>query len=96
MSQLADLYHSSEKQRPKEARGIPLRATDFWDREHTFNDGFKPGQDKLDPSRFTPEARDHFNTQRNSLTPPASYDPINPLHRHTPDSPFFNPGAPTA
>ena len=49
MSNLADLYDSSDKQRPKESREkIPGGSTDFWDREHKFHDGFKTGREKGD------------------------------------------------
>ncbi|KKM92341.1 hypothetical protein LCGC14_1219360 [marine sediment metagenome] len=93
MSNLTDLYGNSDKKRPKESREkIPGAATDFFDREHKFHDGFKTGRTKGDNPQFTEEGLDHYNTEKDELTPPESFDPSTPLHRYTPDTPFFNPG----
>ena len=93
MSNLVDLYNDSDKQRPKESRErIPGGGTDFFDREHRFHDGFKTGREKGDQPQFTEEGLDHYNTDKGELTPPESFDPSFPLHRYTPETPFFNPG----
>lgn len=93
MSNLADLYNSSDKQRPKESREkIPGGGTDFFDREHKFHDGFKTGREKGDKPQFTEEGLDHYNTEKAKLTPPESFNPEFPLHRNTPENPFFDPG----
>ncbi len=89
MSELVDLYNTTDKKRPKESReGIPLSETDFWDREHRFHDGFTVGRKKGDEPKFTDKALDHYNTQVNDLTTPESFDPSLPLHRYTPETPF--------
>ena len=94
MSDLVDLYNSSDKQRVKESRErIPLVGTDFFDREHKFHDGFKVGRTQNDKPQFTAEAFEFFHTKVTELTPPDSYDPAFPLHRYTPETPFNNPGA---
>ena len=55
MSDLVDLYNSSDKQRVKESRErIPLGETDFFDREHKFHDGFKGGRTQNDKPQFLP------------------------------------------
>lgn len=89
MSDIVDLYNTSDKQRVKESRErIPLQGTDFWDREHKFHDGFTVGREQNDKPKFTIEALDHYNTEVNELTPPESFDPSLPLHRYTPENPF--------
>ena len=95
MSQLTDLYESSEEQRPKESREqIPGGAVDFFDREHAVQKGFKTGQKRGSPSSFTPEAQDQYNKEKDELTPPESFDASKPLHRYTPENSFFSPGQP--
>jgi len=96
MSQLVDLYNKSPKPRVAEARLIPKEATDFFDREHKIADGFTPGEKKGDPTQFTDAAQQEYNAEVGSLTPPASYNPTFPLHRYTPETPFFDPGQPKA
>lgn len=93
MSQLVDLYNTTDKKRPKEARDlIPKAETDFFDREHKYSDGFSVEQKKLSPTRYTENAQNHYETEKEELTPPRSYDPSAPLHRYTPDTPFYNAG----
>lgn len=96
MSNLIDLYNTSDKLRPQQSRDrIPLGETDFFDREHVNTDGFTVGQKKLSPTQFTAEGLDGYNTEKNELTPPESFDPTEPLHRYTPENPFYNPGQST-
>lgn len=96
MSQLIDLYNSSDKLRPQQSRDrIPLQGTDFFDREHVNADGFTVARKKLSPTEFTAEGLDGYNTEKNELVPPESFNPAEPLHRYTPENPFFNPGQST-
>ena len=93
MSNLVDLYNSTDKQRPKESRErIPLQGTDFWDRRHDDADGFTVQQKKGSPTQFTPKGLDGYNTEKNELVAPPSYNNSFPLHRYTPENPFFSPG----
>lgn len=93
MSNLVDLYNTTDKQRPKESRDrIPLAETDFWDREHNDADGFTVQRRKGDPTQFTEDAQNEYHTDKNELVPPESFNPEFPLHRYTPENPFFNPG----
>ena len=94
MSQLTDLYENSDKQRPAEARQIPGRETDMFDREHEFSNGFEVGKKKASPTSFKPKALEEYNTQKADLTPPESFDTSKPLHRYTPENKFYNPGGP--
>lgn len=93
MSNLIDLYNTSDKLRPLQSRTqIPLGETDFFDREHVHADGFNVGQKKLSPTKFTTEGLDGYNTEKNDLVPPESFSPTEPLHRYTPENPFYDPG----
>jgi len=94
MSNLVDLYENSKKKRVEEAREIPSRETDYFDREKEFATGFKAGKKKLDPTDYTEKGLDQYNEDRNDLTPPESFDASQPLHRYTPETPFYDPGAP--
>jgi hypothetical protein len=94
MSNLIDLYNKSTKQRIVEARQIPGRETDFWDRQHDFSDGFTVGRERGDSSEFNEKGLNRFDSQVTSLVPPESFNPEQPLHRYTPETPFYNPGAP--
>jgi hypothetical protein len=94
MSQLVDLYNTSDKKRPKESRErIPKAETDYFDREHKFSDGFSVEQKRFSPTNYTEAAQDHYQTEVENLTPPQSYDPAEPLHRYTPETPFHDAGA---
>lgn len=96
MSQLVDLFNSSQKPRVAEARQIPKEETDFFDREHKIADGFTTGLKKGDPTQFKEAGLNEYDSQVASITPPPSYDPKTPLHRFTPKTPFYNPGQPKA
>jgi len=95
MSQLVDLYNSTKKLRPMEARTlIPGGGTDFFDRDHKFAEGFTVGRDQLSPTEFTEAAQQEYNTEKANFVPPLSYDPATPLHRYTPETPFAPAGQP--
>jgi hypothetical protein len=94
MSQLVDLYNKSQKPRVVEARQIPHEATHFFDREGHVNKGFVTGEKQGDPTAFSQAALNEYDTEVKNLTPPPSFDPQQPLHRYTPETPFFNPGQP--
>lgn len=93
MSNLVDLYNTTDKIRPADSRErIPLQGTDFWDREKKDAKGFSVDQDRSSPTQFTQGAQDQYNTEKDDLTPPESFNPEFPLHRFTPENPFFRPG----
>lgn len=95
MSNLVDLYNSSDKQRPADSRErIPLEETNFFDETNQDAKGFTVQQKQLDPTQYTEKAQDQYNTEKDDLTPPESYNPEFPLHRYTPENSFFDPGAP--
>ena len=96
MSNLVDLYNTSDKLRPKQSREqIPGGAVDFFDREHKVADGFTVGDKKGDPTKFV-AAPHAYEDQVNDLVPPESFNASLPLHRYTPTTPFYNPGAPSS
>lgn len=90
MSNIVDLYNKSTKPRVVAARQIPQEATDFFDREHKIADGFTTGVKKGDETQF--KALDEYDEKVQELTPPESFDPQQPLHRYTPETPFYDPG----
>jgi len=94
MSQLVDLYEKSDKPRVAEARQIPHKETDMFDREHEFANGFKTGKQQLSPSDYTEKGLDQYSEEKSELTPPPSFNSSEPLHRYTPENSFYNPGAP--
>ena len=93
VSILVDLYENSEEQRPAEARQIPGRETDMFDREHEFSNGFEVGKKKASPTSFKTKALEEYDTEKADLTPPESFDTSKPLHRYPPENKFYNPGA---
>lgn len=94
MSNLVDLYNKTDKQRPADSRDrIPKEETDFFDQTKQDATGFSVGQEKLDPTQYTIQAQDKYNTEKSELTPPDTYNSEFPLHRYTPENSFFNPGA---
>ena len=95
MSNIIEIYKTFEKLRVKQAREIPGRETDFFDREHTYADGFTTGRTKGSPTQFTPRGLDHYNEEKSNLTPPESFDATKPLHRYTPENSYYKPGDPS-
>jgi len=93
MSNLTDLYNESSKQRPSEAKQIPGQETDMWDVEHTFADGFTSEQKQSSPTEYTNRALDQYNADKAELVLPESFNAELPLHRYTPETPFYDPGA---
>lgn len=95
MSNLVDMYNKTDKQRPADSRErIPREETNFFDTTTQDAKGFTAGQEKLDPTQYTAQAQDKYNTEKSELTPPESYNNEFPLHRYTPENSFFDPGAP--
>jgi len=95
MSDLKELYETSQAKRPTEARGIPGQKTDFFDLEHKVSDGFVPGKKKGDPTDFNEEViESEYETQIAELTPPPSFNPEQPLHRYNPKNVYGAPGQP--
>ena len=93
MSNLVDLYNKTDKLRPQDSRErIPLGETNFFDETNQDAKGFSVGQEKLSPTQYTAEAQDKDNTEKDELTPPESFNNEFPLHRFTPENPFFRPG----
>lgn len=92
MSNLVDLYENSDKQRPAEARQIPGRETDMWDREHEFAEGFKTGRSKESPTDYTEKGLNQYSDEKSELVPPESFNSALPLHRYTPENTFYKPG----
>ena len=93
MSNLVDLYNKTEKLRPQDSRErIPLEETNFFDETNQDAKGFTVDQKKLSPTQYTEQAQDKYNTEKDELTPPDTYNNEFPLHRYTPENAFFNPG----
>lgn len=93
MSNLLDLYNNTDKQRPADSRDkIPLEETNFFDETNEDAKGFTTQQTKLSPTQYTEKAQDKYNTEKDELTPPDTYNNEFPLHRYTPENAFFNPG----
>ena len=93
MSNLVDLYNKTDKLRPADSRErIPREETNFFDVTNENAKGFTTDQEKLSPTQFTDKAQDQYNTEKAELTPPESFNNEFPLHRFTPENPFFTPG----
>ena len=93
MSNLVDLYNNSDKLRPSDSRErIPLEETNFFDETNQDAKGFTVDQKKLSPTQYTEQAQDKYNTEKDELTPPDTYNNEFALHRYTPENAFFNPG----
>ena len=93
MSNLLDLYNKTDKLRPADSRDrIPLEETNFFDETSQDADGFTVDQKQLSPTLYTAKAQDKYNTEKNELTPPDSFDNTFPLHRYTPENAFYRPG----
>lgn len=93
MSQLVDLYNKTDKLRPADSRErIPLEETNFFDETNQDAKGFTVKQKQLDPTQYSEKAQDKYNTEKDELTPPESFNNEFPLHRYTPENAFFNPG----
>lgn len=91
MSNLVDLYNTTTKKRPQEARDrIPDQEANYFDRERKFSKGFLTGKKKLSPTSYTAQALDHYVTLVNQKTPPESFNPASPFHRYT-DVNSFDP-----
>ena len=95
MSNLVDLYNKTEKLRPQDSRErIPLEETNFFDETNQDAKGFTVDQKKLSPTQYTEQAQDKYNTEKDELTPPDTYNNEFPLHRYTPENAFHRPGEP--
>ena len=99
MSQLTDLYESSTKPRPTAARLIPGQKTDYFDRQGDFSVGYTPELRRgiAGAEQFKTRGLQFYNEEVTSVVIPESFIPTLPdipLHRYTPDVPFYTPGAP--
>ena len=95
MSDILDLYNSSDKQRPKESREkIPRQGVDMFDREKKFARGFIVNKTANSPTDFTEGGLNEYDRQLSDLTPPESFDPSKPLNRWNPVHRYNDPGNP--
>ena len=95
MSQLVDLFNSTQKQRPKDARDIPDRAVNFIDQQNTYQTEFTTKRKQGDPTDFTDVALSYYDKERENMIIPPSFvrqDPDIPLNRYGPDERYYSPG----
>lgn len=97
MSQLVDIYNRSQKLRPVEAKQIPTQETDFFDRQHNYQDGWTNFQKKGDPTSWTENALQYYDEELNSMVVPESFvrhESGIPLNQWNPRTKYYQPGNP--
>jgi hypothetical protein len=95
MSQLVDIYNRSQRLRPKQAREIPERTVDFFDRQGNFQQGWTNNQKKGDPTSWTDKALGYYDTELNEMVVPESFvrhEQEIPLNRWNPKIKYYVPG----
>jgi hypothetical protein len=95
MSQLVDIYNRSTKLRPTQAKQIPAQETDFFDRNHEFQNGFTTLRKKGDPTEFLENALQYYNTELSTMVIPESFvrqESGIPLNEWSPDKGYYQPG----
>lgn len=97
MSDMVTRYNASDKPRPAQAKQIPDLATNFFDQQSQFAEGFTTFEKKGEPTNFTERALKYYNEERRDIIIPDGYQPIEPgvpLNRWTPEKKYHVPGAP--
>ena len=95
MSQLVDIYNRSTKLRPVQAKLIPTQETDFFDRNHDFQDGFTTFPTKGAPTKFTSHALQYYDDELSSMVIPESFvrhESGIPLNQWNPTTRYYEPG----
>ena len=95
MSQLVDIYNRSTKLRPVEAKKIPDQETDYFDRNHDFQDGWTNFQKKGDPTSWTSNALQYYDNELDSMVIPESFvrhESGIPLNQWNPTIGYYQPG----
>lgn len=95
MSQLVDIYERSSKLRAVQAKEIPDRAVDFFDRQHEFQDGWSNFQKKGDPTSWTGGALAYYDKELSDMVIPESFirhEQGIPLNQWNPVQKYYVPG----
>lgn len=94
---LIDVYNNSKTPTLKDAKTIPSEETDFFDRQHTFSDGFTTELKSGDPSQFKDKALNYFDTLEKNFVAPTNFVPLADapgLDAWTSQNPYGQSGAP--
>ncbi len=73
---LIDVYNSSTKPTVQDAKKIPSEATDFFDQQHAFSDGFTTQLKSNDPTQLKDAALNYFDTLESNFVPPTNFTPL--------------------
>jgi hypothetical protein len=95
MSQLVDIYTRSTKLRPMQAKQIPGLAVNFVDRENKFQNGWTNNQRKGDPTSWSIQALNYYDTELKEMVIPESFVPAEqgiPLNQWNPKRRYYTPG----
>lgn len=95
MSDMVKRLEDSNKPRPAEARKIPGLATNFFDQQSQFAEGYNTFEQKGDPTKFTDRALKFYNEERKDILIPDGFQPTEPgiaLNRYTPEHRYYTPG----
>jgi hypothetical protein len=95
MSQLVDIYNRSTKLRASQAKEIPDRTVDFFDRQGNFQEGWTNNQKKGDPTAWTENALGYYDTELTEMVTPDSFvrhENGIPLNQWNPKTKYFVPG----
>jgi hypothetical protein len=94
---LVDIYNKTKKPRVEAAKAIPNQAVNFIDTNNEFQEQWKNGVKRGDPTSFTEKAQKFYNEELKNMIIPDSFvrtDPDVPLNRWSPDKGYNAPGRP--
>jgi len=90
-------YNQSDKPRVVQSHQIPGLAVKYFDVNGKFMaGGFKEFETQNEPSQFTPNALNYYDTELKQMVTPQSFVPLEngiTLNRWTPDNKYNVPGA---
>jgi hypothetical protein len=88
MSNLLDLYNSSNSATVSDARKIPGPAVNFTDIPNKFQEEFQLQKSAAEKTTFTTLAQNYFDEELKTLITPDAK-----LHRWRPENPYYTPGS---
>lgn len=98
MSDLVELYNTSQKPRVVDARTIPQAVVNFVDQINAWQNEYATNRKPGDSSAFTEKAVEYYDEELKTMVIPPSFVPQGdatqpiPLNRYSPNTPFYNPG----